>query len=408
MPFFSYKAINSSGETVTGSLDTGDELGAVRKLQEQGLMPLEVYQGDPKKSLLDIKLFSAASKRGFAHKKLIYFTRELATLLDAGMTLDRSLQILIELSDDQDLTLLIGEIRENVHSGSTFSDALKSQGGDTFPILYVSMVKAGEAGGALQDVLVSLADYLERTEELRDSVRSALIYPALLLAVAGISVAVLLMFVVPQFQQMFDDMGKALPVSTQIVIFMGNLLRDYWWLMLGGFFVLVAVIKKMLADPVVRSRWDKRILTMPLLGELFSKIETARFTRTLATLLENGLPVQKALQLAREVIKNREISSGLKTAIEKLERGGGLSGPLTEGRVLPPLALQMIKVGEESGSLETMLKKVANVYDGEVKTSIKRVLTMLEPILIIGLGIIVAGIIISILMAILGANELAF
>lgn len=408
MPSFSYKAVNSIGETISGSFDVNDEMSAVRKLQEQGLIPLEIHLGEQKKSLLSVELFSSSGKRGFSNKNLIHFTRELATLLDAGMTLDRSLQILIELSDDEQLVRLIDQIRDDVHSGSTFSEALKKQGGNIFPPLYVSMIKAGEAGGALEDVLISLADYLERTEELRDSVRSALIYPLLLLAVAGISVAVLLMFVVPQFQQMFDDMGRALPLSTRIVIATGDMLRGYWWLIVAVILLIVAGLKRMLVDPAFRSRWDRRVLGLPVFGELFSKIETARFTRTLATLLENGLPLQRALQLAREVIKNREISSGMKEATEQLERGGGLSGPLTENRVLPPLALQMIKVGEESGSLEAMLKKVANVYDGEVKVSIKRALTMLEPILIIGLGIIVAGIIISILMAILSANELAF
>lgn len=408
MPHFSYKAINASGETVTGSFDSVDEMSAVRKLQGLGLMPLEVVQGEHKRPWFEFRLFASSGKHGFSRKKLIYFTRELATLLDAGMTLDRSLQILIELSDDEVINDLISRIRDDVHSGATFSDALKAQEAGIFPPLYISMIKAGEAGGAMQDVLVSLADYLEQSEELRESVRSALIYPLLLLAVAGISVAVLLMFVVPQFQQMFDDMGKALPVSTQVVIAAGDFLKGYWWLILAALFIGPALLKRALEDPGVRLRWDKRMLSLPLFGELLSKVETARFTRTLATLLENGMPLQKAMLLAREVIRNQEILSGMKEAAVQLERGGGLSGPLIKSRILPPLALQMIKVGEESGALEGMLRKVANVYDVEVKIAIKRALTMLEPVLIIGLGIIVAGIIVSILLAILSANELAF
>ncbi|MBZ0099975.1 MAG: type II secretion system F family protein, partial [Taibaiella sp.] len=218
----------------------------------------------------------------------------------------------------------------------------------------------------------------------------------------------LLMFVVPQFQQMFEDMGKALPVSTRVVIAAGDILKGYWWLIVITLFALSALLKRALEDPVIRLRWDKQMLSMPLFGELLSKVETARFTRTLATLLENGMPLQKAMLLAREVIRNQEILTGMKEAIVQLERGGGLSGPLISSRVLPPLALQMIKVGEESGALESMLRKVANVYDVEVRVAIKRALTMLEPLLIIGLGVIVAGIIVSILMAILSANELAF
>lgn len=408
MPYFSYKAVNPAGETITGSFESGDESGVVKKLQGQGLIPIEINPGESKPPLSDLLFFSRNKKKGFPHSKLIYFTRELATLLDAGLTLDRSLQILLELSDDEVLVQLIERVRSAVHSGSTFSEALKNQGESAFPPLYVNMIKAGEAGGALQDVLNSLADYLERSEELRENVRSALIYPLLLLVVAGVSVAVLLMFVVPQFQQMFDDMGKALPLSTRLVVAAGDVLRGYWWAIVGAAFILIALIKKALQKPEVKIRWDKVALELPVLGAILSKVETARFSRTLATLLENGLPLQRAMILSREVIRNQQMLSGMKRVAEQLERGGGLAGPLIDARLLPSLALQMIKVGEESGSLEHMLKKVANVYDGEVRTAIKRALTMLEPILIIGLGVLVAGIIISILVAILGANELAF
>ena len=323
------------------------------------------------------------------------------------MTLDRALQILAELSDDQDLARMIANIRERVQGGDTLSSALEAQG-KTFTSLYISMVKAGEAGGVLHNVLERLADYLERSQELRESIRSALVYPTILLLVAGLSVVGLLVFVVPQFSQMFEDMGQALPLPTQIVVSVGNALRSYWWAILAAAFLLVAWLQHHFSRPGVKERWDARLLGWPLLGDLIAKVETARFTRTLATLLHNGLPLLTALNLVRDVIGNSVIARSVEEAADSLKRGKGLADPLIEQQVLPPLALQMIKVGEESGDLEPMLNKVADVFDGEVRASVKRMLTLLEPALIVGLGIIVAGIIVSILMAVLSANQLAF
>ena len=270
------------------------------------------------------------------------------------------------------------------------------------------MIKAGEAGGVLQDVLQRMVDYLERSNELKESVRSALIYPSKLLTDAGLSVIGLLVFVVPQFRQMFEDMGQALPLPTQIVVGVGDMVRNYWWMILASLFLFIAFTQYHFAQPGVKQRWDKRLLGWPMLGDLIAKVETARFSRTLGILLHNGLPLLTALNLVKDVIGNNTIAESVEKAAESLKRGKGLADPLIEEAVLPPLALQMIKVGEESGDLEPMLNKVADVFDGEVRASIKRALTLLEPLLIVGLGIIVAGIIVSILMAVLSANELAF
>ena len=323
------------------------------------------------------------------------------------MTLDRALQILGELSDEEPLVRMIESVRENIQSGDSLSEALELQG-KVFSPLYISMVKAGEAGGVVHQVLGRLVDYLERSHELKESIRSALIYPTILLVVAGLSVAGLLVFVVPQFSQMFEDMGQALPLPTQVVVTVGDFLRAYWWVLLAGLFVIIALAQTHFAKPEVNQRWDRRLLRWPLIGDLVAKVETARFSRTLATLLHNGLPLLMALNLVKDVIGNSVISQAVEEATDSLKRGKGLADPLMEQAVLPPLALQMIKVGEESGDLEPMLTKVADVFDAEVKASVKRMLTLLEPVLIVGLGLIVAGIIVSILMAVLGANQLAF
>ena len=401
MPLFSYKAVRANGEVEEGELEATDEAALVRQLQQDGLMPIRTGRaGGGLKSLFK------SNKPKVDQEQILHFTRELATLLEAGMTLDRALQILADLSDDEALVRMMENIREKVQGGDTLSSALESQG-KIFTPLYISMVKAGEAGGVLHNVLLRLTDYLERSQELRESVRSALTYPMILLTVAGLSVIGLLVGVVPQFSQMFADMGKALPLPTQIVVNIGDALTNYWWAILSGGFLAAAFATKHFAKPDVKQVWDKRLLGWPLLGDLIAKVETARLTRTLAILLHNGLPLLTALTLVKDVIGNTTIAETVEEAAESLKRGKGLADPLIEKGVLPPLALQMIKVGEESGDLEPMLTKVADVFDREVRASVKRLLTLLEPALIVGLGLIVAGIIVAIMLAILGANDLA-
>jgi len=401
MPLFSYKAVRANGEVEEGELEAADEAALVRQLQQDGLMPIRTSRAGS-----GLKGLFKRSKPKVSQEQILHFTRELATLLEAGMTLDRALQVLVELSDDEALVRTMESIREKVQGGDTLSSAMEAQG-KTFTPLYISMVKAGEAGGVLHSVLQRLTDYLERSQDLRESVRSALVYPTILLTVAGLSVIGLLVGVVPQFSQMFADMGKALPLPTQIVVNIGNALTSYWWAILSGIFLGTAFASRHFSRPEVKRRWDKRLLGWPLLGDLIAKVETARFTRTLATLLHNGLPLLAALNLVKDVISNTVVAETIAEAADSLKRGKGLADPLIEKGILPPLALQMIKVGEESGDLEPMLNKVADVFDGEVRSSVKRLLTLLEPALIVGLGLIVAGIIMSIMLAILGANDLA-
>ena len=405
MALYSYTAVRPNGETVEGEMEAADELSLVRQLQAEGYIPVKTEPaGKLRSSYLSLR---PGSGKKLSHLQIALFTRELATLLESGLTLDRSLQILQELSDTPTMTNLLDTLKQQVQAGKPFSAALEQQKG-LFSKLYISMVKAGEVGGVLQNVLNRLADYLDRSMELRESIRSALIYPTILLVVAGLSVALLLMFVVPQFSQMFQDMGQALPLATQIVIAAGELFQGYWWLMLSAVLLLTAYMKAHLAVPANRYRWDRRILKLPLVGELVAKVEAARFARTLSTLLENGLTLLTALKLVKDVISNRVIAEHVEYAVESLQQGKGLSQPLMEKEALPRLALQMIKVGEESGNLEGMLARVADVYDREVEASIKQMLTLLEPVLIVGLGLIVAGIIVSILVAILQANQLVF
>ncbi len=400
MPKFFYKAVKADGESVEGELEAPDAAAVIRHLQDEGLIPIEARTTKSLKAK-----FGRARKRRISQKEIGILTRELATLLEAGMTLDRSLQILVDLTREDHLIRVLSDLQERVRGGATFSSALDAQDRQ-FPRLYINMVRAGEASGALEQVLDRLADYLDRVAELRQTVTSALVYPAILLFVAGMSVILLLVFVVPQFTVLFEDMGAALPLSTQIVVATGDLFRHYWWAMLCVIALVAVLLERWLQNPEARALVDRKLLGLPLFGDLIWKMETARLCHTLATLLKNGLPLLNALTLAKEVVSNRKMFGLLNEASEDLKHGRGIAGPLARLEALPDLALQMIRVGEESGSLDTMLAKVANIYDRETRTSVQRMLTLLEPILIIGLGIVVAGIIISILMAILGANDL--
>jgi general secretion pathway protein F len=402
MPRYFYKAVKLDGEEVEGEQEARDEAALVQRLQAEGLIPLQTRSAGGLTATL-----ARRRRRGLSAKDVEIVTRQLATLLQAGLPLDRSLTVLSGLTTEEHVVRVLADLQDRVRGGATLSSALEAQEGQ-FPKLYVNMVRAGEASGALDEVLVRLADYLERSAELRGTVTSALVYPSILLVIAGLSVIMLLVFVVPQFTVLFDDMGAALPLPTRIVVGAGDIVRNWWWALLVVVAVVAVVLERWLQDPDNRRRFDYGVMSVPLFGDMIWKMETARFCHTLSTLLKNGLPLLSGLNLAKEVVDNRRIGDGLDEVADGLKHGRGLAEPLATKEVLPELALQMIRVGEESGTLEAMLAKVADIFDRETKASVQRLLTLLEPVLIIGLGIVIAGIIISILMAILGANELVF
>jgi general secretion pathway protein F len=402
MPSYYYKAVKLDGEEIEGEQEADDEAALIRRLQAEGLIPLQTRSAGGLTAQL-----ARRKRRRLSANDIEVLTRQLATLIEASLTLDRSLAVLVDLTPEEHVVKVLSDLQERVRGGATFSAALEAQDGQ-FSKLYVNMVRAGEASGALAEVLSRLADYLERTAELRGTVTSALVYPAILLVVAGLSVIMLLVFVVPQFTVLFEDMGAALPLPTRIVVGAGDLVRGYWWALLVLIAVAALLIERWLQNTDNRRRFDYRVMALPLFGDLIWKMETARLCHTLSTLLKNGLPLLSGLNLAKEVVSNRKIGYGLSEAAEDLKHGRGIAEPLTTRAVLPELALQMIRVGEESGTLDAMLAKVADIFDRETRLSVQRMLTLLEPALIIGLGIVVAGIIISILMAILGANELVF
>jgi general secretion pathway protein F len=408
MPLYRYRAVNNAGDVAAGELDAANESEIVERLRDQGLMPMQVLAAGDERSpgaAGPARRRSWFVPRRVTRDNVLGITRELATLLHAGLPLDRALEILIGLAPSPPVAVLLQSVRDSVRGGKSLSQALDMHR-EVFSRFYVNIVRAGEAGGALGVVLGRLAETMERNKELRENVLSALIYPTILIFVAVASIMVLLVFVVPTFQQTFAQAGKALPLPTQIVILVGTGLRKYWWALLLFVVSAVWLFKRRLRRPEVRWRWDQRLLRWPLLGDLLAKVEVARFARTLATLLANGVTLLAGLSIVKETMTNTVLANALDGVVTRLREGKGFGRPLNETGIYPRLATQMILVGEESGRLEEMLARVADVYDREVATSIKRFLAVLEPMLILSLAVMVLGIVLSILMGIVGMSEL--
>ena len=405
MPLFTYKAVNSLGETEEGIRDAVDEQLLIAALQSEGYIPIRVAPANSR-SFLGMGLGAKQSK--LSQKDIALLTGELATLLESGLPLDKSLLVLMDLTEDNErLSKLIARVLDKVKGGASLADALEQQAG-IFSKFYLNMIRAGEAGGSLDDVLTRMSDYLERSQELKDTVSTALIYPAILLVMSLASLFVMLTFVVPQFTEMFESAGKALPVSTQIVVGLANWLQSYWWALLAGIVSISSYMKFQLADPIRKKVWDGRFLKLPLAGTIITNKETANISRTLGTLLGNGVSILAALVIVRETVDNLVLAAAIADAEEQLKQGKHLSDALLEKRLFPKMAMQMIKMGEETGRLEEMLLRVATIYDKQLRVAIQRLLAFLEPALIITLGLMIAGIIVSILLAILSVNDLAF
>ncbi|MEO5700073.1 MAG: type II secretion system F family protein [Casimicrobiaceae bacterium] len=410
MAVYRYRAVDPSGEIAVGELEAGSEFEIIERLRDQGMLPMQVGPAALGRPGASPHAPAAARRSWFTPRhvtrdQLGNLTRELSTLLSAGLPLDRALEVLIQLAPTPAVGKLLQEIRDDVRGGQALSQALDARR-DVFSRFYVNIVRAGEAGGALGVVLARLADTMERNKELRESVTAALIYPTILVLVAVASVMVLLVWVVPQFEQTFSQAGKALPLATQLVVVVGRFLRDWWWAMLAGVVLFSVYWRSHIRRPAVRRRWDGRILRMPLVGDLAVKVEMARFSRTLATLLTNGVTLLTGLGIVKETLGNTVLAGALDGVIARLREGKGFGAPLAETGLYPRLATQMILVGEESGRMEEMLTRVAEVYDREVQISVKRFLAVLEPVLILSLAVMIGGIVFSILLGVMGMSEL--
>lgn len=406
MPMFQYKAANVSGDVVQGEMEAASQEAVIRYLQAQGHIPIraeEVSESPPSEAAPGI----AFLRRRPGRADVNVFTIELSTLLKAGLPLEKALEMLVGIADRGALRAVLEHLLAQVRGGAFLSAALDAHP-RLFSRFYRNMVKAGEASGALDAALARLAEFMERSRELRDSVLSALLYPLVLVAVGIVSMAVILGLVIPRISEMFAEAGQQLPWFTQVVVASGGFVQHYWWAMVLVGVGIYLYFRRAYADPGSRLPWDRRLLRLPLVGALIARIEAARFTRTLGTLLGNGVPLLDAISIAKEVVANRVIGDGIRQVIERVRQGEGLARPLTEARVFPPLAGHLMQVGEESGNLEAMLMQLAEIYEREVRSALRRLMAVLEPALILGLAVIIAAIILSIVMAILSINNLAF
>lgn len=404
MPNYYYKAMTRDGVADEGEMFEASPAAVIRRLQDSGRIPIlaeEVVSGRPKRGVL--KMLSL--KRKPRQPDIMGFTRSLALLLASGTALDRALEIMLEVEGDASSRSLIQDIQSSVRGGAALSTAMHEQG-SIFSGFYVSMIQAAEVSGTLSEGLERMLEYLERSRALREKIVSALIYPVILLGVAGISVLILLTLVVPQFRPIFEEMGSALPLATRVVLTISDVLAAYWWLGLLAVGATGMAAVQMLSMPGKRQRLDTALLRLPLIGPLIAALETAQFSRSLGTLLQNGVPVLQSLEIARGTLKNRAMAAAVAGAATNLKEGGNLSDTLLGAGVFPGLAIQMIKVGEETGNVDNMMLRISTVYDDEVSITVQRMLSLLEPLLIIGLGILIAGIIMSILVGIISINDL--
>lgn len=395
MPLYHYQALNARGEMLDGQMEAASSAEVAARLQEQGHLPVEARLASEAggasiwKGMFKPKPFSGA--------RLVQFTQQLATLLGAGQPLDRALGILLELPEDEVARRTIADIRDAVRGGSALSSALERQHG-TFSRLYVNMVRAGEAGGSLHETLARLSDYLERARALQGRIVNALIYPAILLTMVGLSLLFLLGYVVPQFAAMYESLDADLPVFTRIVLGLGQFVRDWWILLLAVPALLLWWFDRKRRDPAFRERFDAWLLKQRLAGPLVARIETARLARTLGTLVRNGVPLLTALGIGRNVMGNRVLAADVEAAADEVKNGVALSTALSRGKRFPRLALQMIAVGEESGALDAMLVRTAETFEQETALALDRMLAALVPVVTVVLAVVIGIVVMSVLL----------
>lgn len=400
MPHFVYKAIGRDGKATEGGIEADGLEVASRQLRSQGLTLLKLEPG------MAAAHSGRRSGKGPGRQEVLSMTTELAVLLRAGLPLDRALKVLIDMAAEPAMHGLLNDLLKDVKGGKALSQALQPHE-DIFGSFYINMVRSGEASGHLSAVLDRLVEYLENAKTNRDAVVSALIYPAILLVVSVLSILVMLGFVVPQFESLFEDMGDALPAMTQMVIAGADFVKSWGWLLAIAVAGGVVYLRSWLRTAAGREALHKRLLGMPLAGGIVFEFEMSKFARTVGTLVGNGVSLLKAISIAIDTVDNSVLKEALGVLPPAVKAGKRMSVALEETKMFTPMVIQMTRVGEESGSLDKMMLELAKVFDDHVQSGVKRGLTLLEPVLILGMGAIIAVIIIAILMGILSVNDLA-
>jgi general secretion pathway protein F len=404
MPEFFYKATTPEGQTVEGLMEGKDETTILQSLHRMGYIPIRIGYTEPRERGFQL---SHRIPLRVGIKELLVFTQEFSNLLLAGLPLDRSLRILESLSENRKLKETLKDVLQKVEGGNSLAEALHSHP-QIFPKLYVNMVRAGEAGGFLEVILSRLVRYLQTVKEIREALISVMIYPLILTFISGISIIILVAFVVPRFARIFSDMGQAIPLPTQMVLTFSHWIRDYWWMGLGAALLIYLSLKLYTRREERRLQWDQFKLKWFILGDLLRKMEVARFSRILGTLLQSGVSILTALNLVKEISQNLAFAKAIRITHDRLREGKGISKSLVETGIFPPLAVHMIGVGEETGRLDEMLLRVAGIYEENVQMALKRFVSLIEPMVILLMGGLVGFIVISMLLAIFSINEIPF
>jgi len=383
MPTFAYTARTLGGELKSATMEAASRDDVVAQLKRQRLIIVKVDQEKAKKRLGRVKT-----------RDIVIFTRQFSTMINAGLPLVQALDILSKQSENKALQEVTRQVVYDVESGNTVADALRKHP-RAFSELYVNMVAAGEAGGILDTILMRLATFLEKNDALVGKVKSAMIYPGVIMSVAAIAIMVLLIFVIPVFENMFASVNLALPLPTRIVIGLSGFLTHYWWAVAVAVFVAVTSLKKYYQTPAGQLKIDTLLLGVPVLGDLLRKSAVSRFTRTLGTLISSGVSILDGLEITAKTAGNRVIHDAIMESRASIAGGDTISAPLQKSAVFPPMVISMIAVGEQTGGLDEMLTKIADFYDTEVDTAVSGLLSLMEPVMIVFLGVVVGGMVVA-------------
>jgi general secretion pathway protein F len=402
---FAYRAADQRGQTIDGVMDAPDARAVVERLQRDAYFPIKISAQESRRRLLGLA-WPARGRRRIPARDLVALTQQLATLLEAGLPLDRALAIQAELAPSPRLRALMDDVLRSVRGGTSLADALAKHHPRPFSRLYVNMVRAGEKGGVLESTLRRLAQFLEESQDFKDALVSALIYPVLLSGVGAAAVVFLMTFVIPRFAAIFKDLGTTIPLPPLILLEVGGAIERSWWLLVlvaaGG----VLASRVLLATRRGRLAADRWLLRLPVVGEVIVRIEVARFTRILGTLLKSGVGMIPALAVVKEMLGNQVLAGAAEGLGEGARRGAGLAQPMAAAKAFPPLVIHMVRVGEETGRLEDMLLQVAATLEADTRKLVKRLIALAEPCIILIMGVVVGFIVVAMLMAILSVTDL--
>ncbi|MCJ7641330.1 MAG: type II secretion system F family protein [Desulfobacterales bacterium] len=388
MPVFKWEGKTLKGTIKKGEMEAPNE-GAIRiHLRQQNIIPTKIAAKGK-----EIKISLPFGKK-VKQRSIAIFTRQLATMIDAGLPLVQSLEILSSQQEHKIFKNILREIREEVEGGSTFAGALKKHPA-TFNDLYTNLVVAGEEGGILDNILTRLANYIEKAEALKKKVKSALVYPSVIVGVAIIVVMILMIFVIPVFEQMFEGAGQTLPLPTLVVVVISKFVRKYIYIVIPAIILLFYLFKKYHQTEGGKAVLDRLLLKLPVFGPLFQKIAVARFSRTLGTLVSSGVPILDGLNIVSKTAGNKTIETAIMNARASIREGETIADPLGRSNIFPPMVIQMIAVGESTGALDSMLSKIAEFYEEEVDVAVTNLTSLLEPLLMIFLGVVIGGVVIA-------------